>query len=99
MIGARFDRAIATAKGDFSEGLQLVLSAVVISGVKRFERESSQGRWRLMQCAYGSFRRTVPLPAAVKSDSAKATYKNGVLRVELAKANPGSPKGIKIAIQ
>lgn len=85
------------SKEDFA--IDVTDKTVVISGEKRFERESSQGRWRVMQCAYGSFRRTVPLPAAVKSDSAKATYKNGVLRVELAKATPGIPKGVKISVE
>jgi HSP20 family protein len=59
--------------------------ALVIRGEKRFEREDTEGRYRVLQCAYGTFRRVVPLPAAVLSDQAKAAYKNGVLRVELPK--------------
>lgn len=72
--------------------------ALVISGEKQFERESSQGRWRVMQCAYGNFRREVPLPVEVKTDNAHASYKNGVLRVELPKANPGKPKGVRVQV-
>ena len=72
--------------------------AVVISGEKRFESENSQGRWRVMQCAYGSFRRVVPLPTAVKTDEVRASYKNGVLRVDLPKAKPGQPKGTTIKV-
>jgi HSP20 family protein len=74
-------------------------NALVMWGEKRFERESSQGRWRVMQCAYGSFRREVPLPVAVKSDAAHASYNNGVLRVELPKANPGKPKAVTIKVE
>lgn len=74
-----------------SEGL-------VISGEKRFERETSQGRWRVMQCAYGRFRRVVPLPVAVKADEAGASYKSGVLRVELPKAQPGQRQGVSIKV-
>ena len=73
--------------------------ALVISGEKRFERENSQGRWRVMQCAYGSFRRVVPLPTAVKTDEARASYKNGILRVELPKATPGKPRGVTIKVE
>ena len=40
--------------------------ALVVSGEKRFERESTEGRWRVMQCAYGSFRRVVPLSLPVE---------------------------------
>ena len=40
-----------------------------------------------MQCAYGSFRRDVALPASVKTDKTKASYRDGVLRIELPKAD------------
>lgn len=73
--------------------------ALIISGEKRFEHESQEGRWRTMQCAYGSFRRAVPLPVPVKAESAAASYKNGVLRVEIPKAEPGKPKVISIKVQ
>ena len=74
-------------KGDFD--IQVVNDALVVRGVKRFERESTTGRWRVLQCAYGSFLRTVPLPADVRSDRSRATYRKGVLRIELPKATPG----------
>lgn len=66
--------------------------AVVVSGEKRFARETTEGRWRVMQCAYGSFRRAVPLPAPVLADEARATYAKGVLRIELPKAAPQAPE-------
>jgi HSP20 family protein len=73
--------------------------ALVVVGEKRFGRESTEGRWRVMQCAYGSFRRAFPLPVSVLADQARATYKNGVLRVELPKATPGKPKSITIKVE
>lgn len=72
--------------------------ALVVSGEKRFEREATEGRWRVMQCAYGSFRRVVPLHVPVLADQAQARYKNGVLRVELPKATPGKPKSVTIKV-
>jgi HSP20 family protein len=72
--------------------------ALVLSGEKRFEREDTEGRWRVMQCAYGSFHRVVPLSMPVLAEEAKATYKNGVLRVELPKAEPRQPRGTAIRI-
>jgi HSP20 family protein len=51
-----------------------------------------------MQCAYGSFVRVVPLTAEVLADNAHATYRNGVLRVELPKAEPGKPKSVTIKV-
>jgi len=83
-------------KGDFD--IQVQDDALVVRGEKRFERESSEGRWRVLQCAYGSFLRTVPLPAAVKSDKSRATYRNGVLKVELPKADPGKPSSRQVRV-
>mgnify|MGYP000362540563 FL=1 len=79
--------------------IDVLNDALIVSGKKRFGRESQEGRWRTMQCAYGSFRRVVPLPAAVKVESAVASYKNGVLRVEIPKAQPGKPKVISIKVE
>jgi HSP20 family protein len=45
-----------------------------------------------LQCAYGSFQRSVSLPAEVIADQARASYKNGVLRIELPKVNAGTPR-------
>jgi HSP20 family protein len=75
------------SKSDFE--LQVVNDQLLVRGEKRFERENSDGRWRVLQCAYGSFHHAVPLPAAVLADQARASYKDGVLRVELPKAWPG----------
>lgn len=72
--------------------------ALIVSGVKRFERETTGGRWRVMQCAYGSFHRTVPLPVPVLAGQASATYRNGVLRVELPKATTGRPRATTITV-
>lgn len=65
---------------------------LIVRGEKRFQREESEGRYRTLQCAYGSFRRAVPLPAAVVSDQANATYRDGVLRIELPKVHTERPQ-------
>lgn len=72
---------------------------LVVSGEKRFHNEETSGRWRLMQCAYGRFRRVVPLPAAVNKDAARARYENGVLKVELPKITPSAPRGTRIRVE
>lgn len=72
--------------------------SLIVRGEKRFERESSEGRYRVLQCAYGSFQRAVPLPVDVVADQAGATYKNGVLRVALPKAKKEEPKTTTIKV-
>lgn len=70
---------------------------LVVSGEKRFLEEQGEGAWRLVQCAYGSFTRVVPLPVPVRSAGAKASYHDGVLRVEMPKATPGRSRRVLIA--
>ena len=67
-----------------------------VRGEKRFEREGGTGRYRVVQCAYGQFRREVALPVPVQSDQTRASYRDGVLRIELPKAE--GAKGRKIDV-
>ena len=85
-------------KPDFD--VQVRGDTLIVRGEKRFEREHTEGegRWRVLQCAYGSFERQVPLPAAVRGEQAKASYRNGVLRVELPKADPQAPRSVKVKV-
>ena len=78
--------------------IEVLDDRLVLSGEKRFTNENVDGRWRVMQCAYGSFHRIVPLTAPVVADKAEATYRNGILRVELPKASPGKPKARTIQV-
>lgn len=78
------------AKEDFN--IEVLDDLLVVRGEKRFEREHSDGRYRMLQCAYGSFRREIALPSPVTVAQAAASYVNGVLRIELPKAESGAPK-------
>ena len=69
-----------------------------VRGEKRFERESTEGRWRVLQCAYGSFQRSVPLPAPVRGEEASASYRDGVLRIDLPKREPGRPGSVHVKV-
>jgi HSP20 family protein len=73
--------------------------ALVVRGEKRFEREQGAGRYRVLQCAYGSFRRTFALHAPVDADRAQASYRNGVLRIELPKAAPAAPRRSSVKVE
>lgn len=84
------------AKDDFE--IEVLDDVLVVRGEKRFERESTEGRWRILQCAYGSFSRSVPLPVKVRADQASATYRDGVLKIELPKLEPGLPKRVTLTV-
>ena len=62
---------------------------LTIKGEKKYEREENEkGQYR-MERSYGSFERSIPLPAEVDESKAKAEFKNGVLRLRLPK-RPGA---------
>ena len=73
-------------KDDFD--LKVIDDQLVVRGEKRIERERTKGHYHVTECAYGRFQRTIPLPERVASEKAQARYKNGVLRVDLPKAEP-----------
>ena len=60
-------------------------NVLCIAGEKRIERESQGGGQHIFQCAHGQVRREIPMPVAVDPDRAKASYRDGVLRIALPK--------------
>jgi HSP20 family protein len=56
-----------------------------LSGEKHFERTSDKSNYHVMERAYGSFQRVIPLPKSVVEEEAEATYRSGVLTVWLPK--------------
>ena len=69
---------------------------LTVWGEKQFDREAGSGRYSVVQCAYGSFRRDVALPAFVKPDKTKASYRDGVLRIELPKLDGSRARRIVV---
>lgn len=67
-------------------GIEVRGDHLVVSGEKGYQRERTEGRYRIAECAYGRFERAIPLPDAVDADRARARYRNGVLEVELPRA-------------
>ncbi|MET0104433.1 MAG: Hsp20/alpha crystallin family protein [Sedimenticola sp.] len=71
-------------KSDFD--LEVLDNYLVVRGEKQIERERTEGRYHVTECAYGRFERAIPLPDEVDSSKARASYKSGVLRIDLPKA-------------
>lgn len=78
--------------------LDVLDDRLTVRGNKRFSRESGDGRYRVFECAYGSFERTVALPAPVDAERARATYRHGVLRIELPKRDARAPRLVKVRV-
>ncbi len=66
--------------------IQVMDDVLVIRGEKRMEQEGHHGRYYVLERAYGSFERAIPLPANVDASGARAKYRRGVLRVTVPKS-------------
>ncbi|MEW5986043.1 MAG: Hsp20/alpha crystallin family protein [Chloroflexota bacterium] len=68
---------------------------LTIRGEKKEESEEKGQNFYRMERSFGSFQRSIPLPAeVVDADKAEATYKNGVLTIVLPKL-PEARKPLK----
>lgn len=76
--------------------IQVIDHYLVVRGEKRIEREQRQGRYYMMERAYGSFERAIPLPAEVEEGQAKAQYRRGVLRIRLPKSRQTRARRITV---
>ena len=81
-------------KADFD--LEVLDGHLIIRGEKRVEEERTEGRYHISECAYGSFERAIPLPDEVDADGGRATYRNGILRVELPRLRAQRRKSVII---
>lgn len=83
-------------KGDLK--VDLTDSMLTISGEKKKEENIKEEAYTYSERSYGSFSRSLQLPCAVKSDKARATFKNGVLEVKLPKTEESKKRHVTVKI-
>jgi len=76
--------------------ITLLEGILTIKGEKKKETEDKDENYHRIERDYGSFQRNFRLPAKVKTDKLDATYKDGVLKLTIPKAEVTKPKKIEI---
>jgi len=71
-------------------------NVLYVSGNKHYERETQDSTFHVMERAYGSFQRAIPLPRNVDSNNAEASYRNGVLNIRLPKAGGNNSRAVRV---
>ena len=71
-------------------------NVLTIKGETRQEKNEQQQHYHRVERSFGSFQRTIGLPTTVKADAIKATMENGVLRLEIPKAEEVKPRKITV---
>ena len=69
---------------------------LTIRGEKKQEKEKTEYNLHRGERSYGRFQRTIELPAKVDQSQVDASYKRGVLSVELKKAEESQAKKIAV---
>ena len=72
--------------------------ALILKGEKKMEHEREEKGVYRAERSYGAFERTVPLPATVDPNKVEATFKDGVLCIDLQKAPEAATRN-KITIK
>ena len=71
---------------------------LTVKGERKEERESQDATFLKREHSYGSFTRTVHLPYRVQADKVKARYKDGVMTIDLPKAEEFVGRQIPVEI-
>jgi len=67
-----------------------------LSGERRFEKDAKEENYHRIERSYGSFLRTFSLPSQVDPEGVKASFKDGILTIEVPKAEEAKPRKIAI---
>ena len=80
------------------EDIEIEVSGGVLTirGEKKLEEESKDETWHRREVSYGSFLRSFSLPSNMKADEAQASFKDGILTVNIPKEEKALHRKIEI---
>ncbi len=79
--------------------VSLSKNVLTISGEKKEKKEDKGQNYYRVERSYGSFRRSIPLPVEVESDKVEATFKKGILTVNLPKTAAAQKQAKQIFVK
>jgi HSP20 family protein len=72
---------------------------LTLSGERQDEDEEKDENYLRRETSYGSFQRTIALPETANCEKAEASFKNGVLNIEIPKKAEAVQKPKKLSIK
>jgi HSP20 family protein len=99
-IAERKDAYLVTVElpGVKLDDLEITLEdgLLTIQGERPFTDDASDQNLHRVERRYGTFRRSITLPAHVMADEVEASIEDGVLRILVPKAEEAKPKRIQV---
>ena len=71
---------------------------LTISGERKAETEEKGRKFHRIERYYGRFERSFSIPDDAEGDHVKAEFKDGILRVHLAKSEKARPRQIEVKV-
>jgi HSP20 family protein len=83
------------------ENIQVGLenNMLTIRGERKFEEETKKENYHRVERSYGEFMRSFMLPSFADPNKINAEYKDGVLRVTIAKREETKPKQVEVKVK
>lgn len=78
--------------------IEIQESVLTLKGEKKAENKQEGKNYHRIERSYGAFQRSIALPVEVDEAAIKARFSNGVLEIDLPKAQERKPKSKKIEI-
>jgi len=78
--------------------IQATAEAVSVSGDRKSQTKTSDNGMTKTEFRYGKFQRVIPLPGRINNSHVEAEYKNGILTLNLPKAEEEKNKVVKVKV-
>ncbi|MGQ9858503.1 MAG: Hsp20/alpha crystallin family protein [Thermodesulfobacteriota bacterium] len=71
-------------------------NVLTLKGERKQEKEEEGANYHRIERSFGSFSRTLQLPAEVDMDKVSAVYRNGILKITMPKTEAASVRRIEV---
>lgn len=79
--------------------IQATAESVTISGERKTETKTEEKGIYRSEFRYGKFHRVIPMPTRIDNQNVSAEYKDGVLHLNLPKAESEKNKVVKVSVR
>lgn len=79
--------------------ISITKESLIIKGERKEEKKEENENYLHHETSYGSFYRQLPLPQTADTEKAEASFKNGILTIEISKKADAAHKPRKLEIK